>query len=253
VVCLAVGLALLIGVMARGAPSSPAAAGDAATSVALAALGSTRPRTIGLGADVIGECGLSLSVEIVAAVAGALDRLEAVIAAATEPLAKGKSEADKKEIHKKGKGGKPGEASGKVGDEYGAVQACVQCLGNLAQRVATATHDQQSVVYNALATALLPHVSSESDAVRRKAAEAMMPLCNVSPSMSSGADAAANAALVKALWRSLDDPNRYVIASGAEGLVRLAGSGLRRGAAKAALANLVDKRWCPVTTGTSQF
>ena len=31
VVCLAVGLALLIGVMARGAPSSPAAAGDAAS------------------------------------------------------------------------------------------------------------------------------------------------------------------------------------------------------------------------------
>lgn len=46
-----------------------------------------------------------------------------------------------------------------------------------------------------------------------------------------------------------------VIASGAEGLTRLldSGSGLRRSATKAALANLVDKRWCPVTNGTSQF
>lgn len=169
-----------------------AAAGDAATPAALAALGSVRPRTIGYGADVLGECAMSVSAEIVVALASAVGRLEAVIAAATEPLADGKVDPNK-------------SGGGEVGEEFNALQACVQCLGNLAQRVATAAPDQQSVVYAAIVAALLPHVASESDAVRRQAAEATMPLCMV---ITGSADASASAALVKALWRSLDDSNR---------------------------------------------
>ena len=58
--------------------------------------------------------------------------------------------------------------------------------------------------------------------------------------------------LVSGLRQCLGDENRYVIASGAEGLRRLGAAG-RRPAVQSALEALVEQRWCPVTTPASQF
>lgn len=214
-----------------------AAAGDAATPIALAALESVEPRTIGLGADVLSECALQPTTEAVAAVAAALSHLAAVIDSACTQVADGAHGTER-------------SGAGPIGPEWLAVQACVQCLGNLGQRCVP------SSIFSGIAHALLPHLSSESDAVRRKAAEAAMPLCNCSiAKINTGCGEATSRALVEELRHCLLDTNRYVIASGAEGLMRLGpqGSSKSQSAKLAVLAKLVDKRWCPITNPASQF
>ncbi len=214
-----------------------AAAGSAATPIALAALGSVEPRTIGLGADVLSECALQPTMESIAAVAAALSHLAAAIDSARTKLADGAHDTKR-----------PG--AGPIGPEWLAVQACVQCLGNLGQRCVP------SSIFSAITDALLPHFSSESDAVRRKAAEAAMPLCNFAiAKINTGCGEATSRALVEGLRQCLLDTNRYVIASGAEGLMRLGpqGNSKSQSAKQVALAELVDKRWCPITNPASQF
>jgi hypothetical protein len=230
-----------------------AAAADAANPAALAALAASEPRAIGLGADVLGESALHPTVEVVQAVSAALDHLAAVIVGATEELASGAHD-----LNRSGKGA--------MGPEWLAVQACVQCLSNLAQRCQPASEAQQ---FAAIVSALTPHLRSESDEVRRKAAEAMMPLanCDVAEIRACCGEATATA-LVDGLRHCLLDPNRYVLASGAEGLLRLGAQQQQRqrqeqqgmcegkasaSARQAVLTELVDKRWCPVTNPASQF
>ena len=92
--------------------------------------------------------------------------------------------------------------------------------------------------------------------MRRKAAEAAMPLCNYSMAkINAGCGEATSRALVEGLRRCLLDTNRYVIASGAEGLMRLGpqGNGKSQSAKHVVLTKLVDKRWCPITNPASQF
>ena len=75
------------------------------------------------------------------------------------------------------------------------------------------------------------------------------------PQINAGCGEATSRALVEGLRHCLLDTNRYVIASGAEGLMRLGpqGSSKSQSAKLAVLAKLVDKRWCPITNPASQF
>ena len=270
-----------------------AAAGDAATPAALAALRSLEPPTIGLGADVLGECALRPTTEAVAAVSAALTQLAVVIATAGIQLPNGAQDTKR-------------SGKGPISPEWLAVQACVQCLGVLAQRCEPKTGGE---TFSEIVSTLIPHLRSESDAVRRKAAEAAMPLCNSSMyEITAGCGEATLHALVDGLRHCLLDSNRYVIASGAEGLVpttpviqslcscksfcshltdqqpsspedsghsvslflplvrqsfdtnvfspeqvRLAGQDKSQSAKQAVLTQLVDKRWCPITNPASQF
>ena len=93
-----------------------------------------------------------------------------------------------------------------------------------------------------------PEAEKSMGNVQRKAAEAAMALCNAAE---LGGDES-HRLLVSALRQCLGDENRYVIASGAEGLRRLGAAG-RRPAVQSALEALVEQRWCPGTTPASQF
>ena len=232
---LATGLADARQAVRRCSVHGLAAAGDAATEVALAALGSDVPRTIGVGADVLGECAVHPTLAAVDAVSAAMERLLAAIGSTPAPERGAKQDA-------------PAAA------EYAALGACAESLGNLAQRAVAAA---DGALYSAVAAALVPLMAPPPNTpqaeksmgnVQRKAAEAAMALCNAGDL--GGAES--HRLLVSGLRQCLGDENRYVIASGAEGLRRLGAAG-RRPAVQSALEALVEQRWCPVTTPASQF
>ena len=229
---LATGLADARQAVRRCSVHGLAAAGDAATEVALAALGSDVPRTIGVGADVLGECALHPTLAAVDAVSAAMGRLRAAIGSTPAPARGSTQDA-------------PAAA------EYASLGACAESLGNLAQRAVAAA---DGALYSAVAAALVPLMAprrqSEAEVgnVQRKAAEGAMALCNAAE---LGGDES-HRLLVSALRQCLGDENRYVIASGAEGLRRLGAAG-RRPAVQSALEALVEQRWFPVTTPASQF